>query len=66
MGGRLSNRCRTESICAGVPHRRFRTHDLRSTAEQLSAHGVNEVLAKPVSLDVLIGAIDRLLGTSPA
>jgi CheY-like chemotaxis protein len=51
--------CRTEPECSGTPIIVISAHrDLPRDAETL---GVNGCLAKPFDLDVLVGAVDRLV-----
>ena len=64
-GWTFVERCRAESLCADIPIVVVSaSHNLRSAASRLTAKGVSAVIAKPFSLDVLIGAVDRLLQPS--
>ena len=64
-GWTFVERCRADSLCADVPIVVVSaSHNLRSAASRLTAKGVSAVIAKPFSLDVLIGAVDRLLRPS--
>ena len=61
-GWTFVERCRTEALCDGVPIVVVSaSHNLRTAASRLTANGVSAVIAKPFSLDVLIGAVERLL-----
>jgi CheY-like chemotaxis protein len=61
-GWTFVERCRAESLCAGVAIVVVSaSHNLRSAARRLTANGVSAVIAKPFALDVLIGAVERLL-----
>lgn len=66
MDGRtFVERCRAESLCADIPIVVVSaSHNLRSAASRLTAKGVSAVITRPFSLEVLIGAIDRLLQPS--
>ena len=64
-GWTFVERCRAESLCADIPIVVVSaSHNLRSAASRLTPKGVSAIIAKPFSLDVLIGAVDRLLQPS--
>jgi CheY-like chemotaxis protein len=66
-GWTFVEQCRAESLCAGVPIVVVSaSHNLRSAAQRLTANGVSAVIAKPFSLDALIGAVERLLRRASA
>lgn len=61
-GWTFVERCREESLCAGVPIVVVSaSHNLRSGDRRLTANGVSAVIAKPFSLDVLVDAVERFL-----
>ena len=64
-GWTFVERCRADSLCTDIPIVVVSaSHNLRVAASSLTAKGVSAVIAKPFSLDVLIGAVDRLLQSS--
>jgi two-component system, chemotaxis family, chemotaxis protein CheY len=61
-GWTFVERCREEALCAGIPIVVVSaSHNLRTAARELRPRGVSAVIAKPFELDVLIGAVERLV-----
>jgi DNA-binding response OmpR family regulator len=56
--------CRSEALCAGIPV--LVTSAYRKLAETAPELHVQACLAKPFDLDVLLGAVERLLRRGPA
>jgi two-component system response regulator MprA len=56
--------CRNDALCEGVPV--LVTSAFRSLAEAAPTLAVQACLAKPFDLDVLLGAVERLLRKHPA
>ena len=55
--------CRREALCAGIPV--LVTSAYRKLAETAPELAVQAYLAKPFDLDVLMGAVERLLRRTP-
>ena len=66
-GWTFLERCRDESLCAGLPIVVVSaSYNLRIVATELSSRQVSAVFAKPYSLDHIVRAVDRLVRPSTA